>query len=87
MGNWQSTFVCGRDSGYPMYDEADVLVCGGGPAGVAAAETAARRGQKTLLVERLGFLGGAAVAGYSGTFCGLFYGSDDPAAEIGRAHV
>ena len=69
MGNWQSTFVCGRDSGYPVYDEVDVLVCGGGPAGVAASETAARRGQKTLLVERLGFLGGAAVAGYSGTFC------------------
>lgn len=81
MENWQSTFVCGRDSGYPVCEEADVLVCGGGPAGVAAAETAARRGQKTLLVERLGFLGGAAVAGYSGTFCGLFYGSDNPVAE------
>ena len=48
MGNWQSTFVCGRDCGYPVYDEVDVLVCGGGPAGVAAAETAARRGQKTV---------------------------------------
>lgn len=46
MGNWQSTFVCGRDSGYPMYDEADVLVCGGGPAGVAAAETAAAEDRK-----------------------------------------
>lgn len=65
----------------PVYGETEVLVCGGGPAGVAAAETAARRGCKTLLLERLGFLGGAAVAGYSGTICGLFYGSDDPVGE------
>ena len=81
MADWQNTFV--RDSGckLPVFCEADVLVCGGGPAGVAAAETAARRGLKTVLIERLGFLGGAAVAGYSGTFCGLFYGSENPEAE------
>lgn len=39
----------------------DVLVCGGGPAGMAAAVMAARGGRKVLLVERYGRLGGMAV--------------------------
>ena len=41
--------------------EHDVVVCGGGPAGCAAAVTAARAGTDTLLVEREGHLGGATV--------------------------
>jgi len=36
----------------------DVAVIGGGPAGIAAALSAARSGAKTILVERYGFLGG-----------------------------
>ncbi len=36
----------------------DVMVCGAGCAGIAAALQAARRGAKTLLVERAGFSGG-----------------------------
>lgn len=36
----------------------DVLVIGGGPAGLAAAESAARQGAKTILVERESRLGG-----------------------------
>lgn len=40
-----------------------VVVVGGGPAGIAAAIAASRRGLRTLLVERYGFLGGMATAG------------------------
>ena len=40
----------------------DVCVVGGGPAGVAAALSAARNGAKVLLIERMGFLGGSATA-------------------------
>lgn len=46
----------------PVFGEYDVVVCGGGPAGFIAAVAAARNGAKTALVERYGFLGGAATA-------------------------
>ncbi len=42
--------------------ETDVLVCGGGCAGLAAALSAARNGQRTLLIERAGFAGGIITA-------------------------
>jgi hypothetical protein len=58
----------------------DVLVAGGGAAGVAAAVTAARQGLKVTLVERYGFCGGGAVAGMSGTVCGLYQASNDATA-------
>ena len=41
----------------------DVIVMGGGPAGTAAAVASARQGARTLVVERLGYLGGMATAG------------------------
>ncbi|MGI6052416.1 MAG: FAD-dependent oxidoreductase [Bilifractor sp.] len=81
MKSFKQTVIYPSDCEFPVLDSVDVLVCGGGPAGVAAAITAASRGQKTLLVERLGFLGGMAVAGYSGTICGLFYNSENPIEE------
>lgn len=46
-----------------VLDEVDVLVCGGGLGGVAAAIASARTGAKTLLVERNTCLGGVATAG------------------------
>ncbi len=60
--------------------ECDVLVIGGGAAGVAAAVTARRKGLSVLLAERYGFCGGGAVAGLSGTVCGMYEASDNPAA-------
>lgn len=46
----------------PVVGEYDVVVCGGGPAGFIASVAAARNGAKTALIERYGFLGGAATA-------------------------
>lgn len=42
--------------------EADVVVVGGGPAGVNAAIAAGRSGVKTILIERYGFIGGMSTA-------------------------
>lgn len=47
----------------PVVAEVDVLVAGGGPAGMIAATAAARTGAKTLLVEQSGFLGGNLTGG------------------------
>jgi len=55
----------------PVYGEFDVVVLGGGPAGMAAAVAAARAGRSTLLVERYGFLGGMGTAAGVTNFCGL----------------
>ncbi len=73
------TLAIDRRAGFRL--ETDVLVAGGGAAGVAAAVTAARQGRKVTLVERYGFCGGGAVAGMSGTVCGLYAASGDPDAR------
>ena len=46
----------------PVSCAADVLIVGGGPAGLAAAIAAARLGAKTVLIEQFGYLGGTATA-------------------------
>jgi len=47
----------------PVESGYDLLVAGGGPAGVAAAVSAARSGAKVLLVEAAGCLGGMGTSG------------------------
>lgn len=59
----------------------DVLVVGGGAAGLAAAVTAARQGCRVVLLERYGFCGGGAVAGLSGTVCGLYQATEQATAK------
>lgn len=68
-----------NDSGVFKYEknieeflETDVLVCGGGPAGTAAAISASRAGAETLLVEQNGFLGGTATAAEVGIWLGSY---------------
>ncbi len=55
----------------PLFGAFDVVVLGGGPAGIAAASAAARNGAHVLLVERYGFLGGMGTAAGVTNFCGL----------------
>ena len=47
----------------PIIEKADVIVAGGGPAGIIAATAAARNGAKVVLVEGHGYLGGVAATG------------------------
>jgi FAD dependent oxidoreductase len=56
----------------PVLGEYEVVVLGGGPAGIAAATAAGKAGRSTLLIERYGFLGGAGTAAGLSTFCGLY---------------
>lgn len=56
-----------------MENKYDLIVCGGGPSGVAAAIAAGRRGVKTLLVERYGFCGGMATAALVNPWSGHEY--------------
>lgn len=50
----------------------DVLICGAGPAGIAAAIASSRAGAQTVLLERFGYVGGSATAGLVGPFMTSF---------------
>ncbi len=55
-----------------LREEVELLVVGGGSAGVAAAVSAARLGLRTLLLEEMPFLGGMSTGGCVGTYCGFY---------------
>ena len=61
--------------------QTDVVVLGGGSAGVAAAVAAARSGSQVTLIERNAFLGGKATAAEVGTVCGLYKFTKEENAE------
>ena len=63
--------------------EYDVIVAGGGSAGVAAAIASARMGASTLLVERYNCLGGAATMRNVVTYCGLYTLGETPRRVVG----
>lgn len=52
-----------KEQGMPCVADVDVLVCGGGPAGIGAALCASREGASVMIVEMCGCLGGIATAG------------------------
>jgi FAD-dependent oxidoreductase family protein len=56
----------------PIFGEYDLVVLGGGPAGLIAAAVAGCAGREVLLVERHGFLGGMGTAAGVTNFCGLY---------------
>ena len=60
----------------------DVVVLGGGSAGVAAAVAAARKGLQVILIERNAYLGGKATAAEVGTVCGLYKFNKKEIAEF-----
>lgn len=68
----------------PVRHEVDILVAGGGPAGIAASLAAARQGRKVFLAERHSCLGGMGTAGMVPVFMQFTDGANFLAGGIGR---
>jgi ribulose 1,5-bisphosphate synthetase/thiazole synthase len=68
----------------PILTETDVLVVGGGPAGISAALAAAREGVNTIIVERYGCFGGVITQTMVGTIAWYRYAKTVDAGGIGQ---
>ncbi len=63
--------------------ETDVLIVGGGPAGLSASIAAAREGVNTMLIERYGYFGGVITQAMIGTLAWYRYAKTVDAGGIG----
>jgi hypothetical protein len=79
LASWRLDAIFPDAGELPVVADVDVVVVGGGAAGVAAATVTAEAGKSVVMVEKYGFAGGAAVAGMSGTICGLYTASEKAA--------
>ncbi len=77
------TFIEEPSRKTPILTKTDVLVLGGGPAGLAAALAAAREGVHTMLVERYGCFGGVITQAMIGTIAWYRYADTVDAGGIG----
>lgn len=68
----------------PIRYDVDILVVGGGPSGVAAAVTAARKGKRVLILENNGSFGGEGTTGLVPSFAQFTDGKDFLVGGIGR---
>jgi len=71
----------------PFPGQCDLLVAGGGVAGLPAAVAAARLGASTLLVEREAFLGGMGVSALHRYICGLYLNGPDAPVDTLNAGI
>ena len=71
----------------PIFGEYDVVVVGGGPAGIAASHSAAKHGARVLLVEKYGFLGGMGTAAGVTNFAGLYGIKDGVMQQVVRGVI
>jgi len=71
----------------PIVAETDVLVVGGGPAGVGAAVESARQGAGTILTERYPYLGGMASGGMVLVVDDMMDGTQQTVLGIGQEYV
>jgi len=61
--------------------ERDIVIIGGGPAGLSASWSSAKLGANVLLIERYGFLGGMATNGLVGSILGHYLSEKEPAVS------